>query len=170
MLLGAALVVAAVFARAPVLAAVPQAPLDLRAAVRYALAHDPTVLARRATLAQDEATFAHNHAVEFPTLTGTLQNQLAKQNGAYGGTFSQVGLTQTPVYSQNTAQIGSTWSFYNGAAQIQAQEALRIVESARWDERRAEQLLASDVANAWYNAVQQRAVVNLAVGDLEYQQ
>ena len=171
-LLGAAVVAAAVFVRAPAhAAAAPAAPLDLRGAVRYALEHDPTVLARRATLAQDEATYAKNHAAEFPSLAGTLQNQVSKQNGAYGGTFSQAGLTQTPVFSQNTAQIASSFTLYNGSAsQIAAQSSLRTVEAARWDSRRAEQQLASDVATAWYNAVQQRDAVTLAVGDLQYQQ
>ncbi|HTJ25405.1 MAG TPA: TolC family protein [Candidatus Limnocylindria bacterium] len=147
------------------------APLDLHAAIRYALAHDPTVLADRATLAQDEATYAKNHAAEFPSVAGSLQNQMAKTNGNNTGTFSQFGLTQAQVFSQNTAQIASNWTLYNGSLnQIQAQEAKRQVEQERATVRRAEQQLASDVASAWYNAVQQREGVRLAEGDRLYQQ
>ncbi len=149
----------------------PPQPLDLRGAVRYALDHDPTVLARRATVAQNESTFARNHAAEFPTLVGSLQNQLAKTNGQTGGTLQQYGLSPAQVFSQNLAQVSSTYALYNGSLnQIQAQEAKRQVESARFDQRRAEQQLASDVATDWYAAVQQREALRLAEGDRAYQQ
>lgn len=147
------------------------APLGLRAAVAYALAHDPGVLAKRATLAQNEAAYAKQHAAEFPSVAGLLQNQLYKSNGNTGGQFAQVGLSQAQVFSQNTAQIGSTWTLYNGSlAQLQAQEAKRQADAARSDEQRAEQQLASDVATAWYAAVQQREALRLAQSDLAYQQ
>ncbi len=168
--LGAALIAVAVFG-APDGARADQTPLDLRAAVRYALDHDPAVLRSRATLAQNESTFARDHANEFPTLAGTLQNQLAKTNGNNGGSFSQFGLSQAQVFSQNVAQIGSTWNLYTGSlAQIQTQQAKRQVEGSRDDVRRAGQQLASDVAAAYYNVVQQREAVVLNEGDRAYQQ
>lgn len=146
-------------------------PLDLHGAVAYALTHDPTVLNKRATLAQDESIYAHDHANEFPTLAGTLQNQIAKTNGNTAGSFSEFGLSQAQVFSQNLAQIGSTWNLYTGSStQIQAQQAKRQVEGARSDLKRAEQQLASDVAAAWYNVVQQRESIRLSQGDLSYQQ
>jgi outer membrane protein TolC len=147
------------------------APLDLKDAIRYALAHDPTVLADRATLAQNEATYAKDHAAEFPTVAGSLQNQLSKTNGNNTGAYSQFGLTQAQIFSQNVAQIASTWTLFNGSLnQLQAQEAKRQVEQERAAVRRAEQQLASDVATAWYYAVQQHEGVALAAGDLQYQQ
>jgi outer membrane protein TolC len=167
---GAALVAVAVFGT-PVPARAQPAPLDLRGAVSFALEHDPTILQRRATLAQNESTYARDHAALFPTLAATLQNQLAKTNGNNGGSFSQFGLSQAQVFSQNVAQIGSTWNLFNGSlAQIQAQEAKRQVEASRYDLRRAQQQLASDVAAAWYNVVQQRESVRLSEGDRSYQQ
>ncbi|MDB5040279.1 MAG: efflux system, outer rane lipoprotein NodT family [Candidatus Eremiobacteraeota bacterium] len=168
-LAAAALATVAVFAvPLPARAGVP---LDLRAAVRYALEHDPGVLNRRATVAQNEATFAKDHAFEFPAISGTLQNQLAKNNGANGGQFQQFGLQQNQVFSQNIAQVGATWNLYNGSlSQIQAQQAKRLVEESHFDLRRAEQQLASDVAGAWYFAVQQRDAVRLAAADRAYQQ
>ena len=181
---GAALVAVALFgAPASAQTAPPVAPtpgpaptpparvLDLRAAVQYALDHDPTVLTRRSTLAQNEATFARDHAAQFPTLAGTLQNQLAKTNGNNGGSFSQFGLSQAQVFSQNVAQIGSVYNLYTGSStQIAAQSAKRQVESARFDLHRAEQQLASDVAAAYFNVVQQREAVRLNEGDRAYQQ
>jgi outer membrane protein len=167
---GAAVVAVAVFG-APTHGSAQPAPLDLRGAVSYALEHDPTILQRHATLAQNESTYARDHAALFPTLAATLQNQVAKTNGNNGGSFSQFGLSQAQVFSQNVAQIGSTWNLFNGSlAQIQAQEAKRQVEASRYDLRRAQQQLASDVAAAWYNVVQQRESVRLSEGDRGYQQ
>lgn len=160
-------------ATAPNAMATPSAtaPLDLHGAVKYALDHDPTVLNRRSTLAQDESTYAHDHAAEFPSLAGSLQNQILKTNGNTAGSFSEFGLSQAAVFSQNVAQIGSTWNLYTGSlSQIQAQQAKRQVEGARADLKRAEQQLASDVAAAWYNVVQQRESIRLSQGDLNYQQ
>ncbi len=171
-LAGAAFVAVASFAAPLVAGAQPlPAALDLPGAVRYALDHDPTVLNRRLTLAQDEATFARDHAAEFPTLAGTLQNQLAKTNGNNAGALAQYGLSTAQVFSQNLAQIGSTYNVYTGSStQIAAQSAKRQVESARADVRRAEEQLATDVAAAWFNVVQQREAVALAGGDRAYQQ
>jgi outer membrane protein TolC len=167
---GAACCAFALFA-APSAAPAAPAPLDLRAAVRFALDHDPAVLNRRATLAANESTYARDHAAEFPTLAGTLQNQLSKSHNASGGSFSQFGLQPPQVFSQNVAQIGTTYNLYNGSlAQIQTQSAKRQVEASREDLRRSEQQLATDVAAAFYNAVQQREAVRLAESDEAYQE
>jgi outer membrane protein TolC len=153
---------------APARAAAANGPLDLPAAVRYALDHDPTVLTDRATLAQDQSLFVQDHAAEFPTVAGQLQNQMQKTNGYAGGAFTQYGISPENVFSLNTAQVTSTWSFYNGATQLAAQQAKRTVESARDTLVRAQQQLAQDVATAWYTAVQRREAVRLAQGDLAY--
>jgi outer membrane protein TolC len=173
-LLGAALA-AALFAAAPLAAGAAEpptstTPLDLPAAVRYALEHDPIVLTDRATLAQAEATFVQDHAAEFPTIAGELQNQMQKSNGYAGGSFLQYGIQPETVFSLNTAEVTSTWSFYNGAAQLVAQQAKRSVESARDSLAHAQQQLAQDVSTAWYTAVQRRDAVQLAAGDVAYQQ
>jgi len=170
LVVGVALAAFALFV-APMATPAETAPLDLHAAVKYALDHDPTVLNRRATLAMDESTFARDHANEFPSLAGQLQNQIAKTNGNTAGSFSEFGLSQAQVFSQNVAQITSTYNLYTGSlSQIQAQEAKRQVEGARADLKRAEQSLASDVAAAWYNVVQQRESIRLSAGDRAYQQ
>ena len=167
--LGAAVVAGALLVAAALPAAAAPAPLDLRAAVRYALDHDPTVLARRATLAQDEADFARLHASEFPQVAGTLQNQLAKSSNA-SGAFQQYGLQPAQVFSQNTAQIGATYTIFDGSATpIAAQEAKRRVEAARSDVRRSEQQLAGDVAAAFYDVARRRDAVRLTESDAAYQ-
>ncbi len=146
------------------------APMDLHAAVRYALEHDPTVLTQQATVAQNEATYAKDHAAQFPAIAGNLENQLFKSNGQNPGLYGAYGLAQASVYSQNTAQVTATYNIFNGGLnQIQAQEAKREVESSRATLLRDQQQLAVDVAAAWYNVVQQRVALKLADGDRTYQ-
>jgi outer membrane protein TolC len=166
----AALLFAMTRASAPAQPPPPPGPLDLPAAVRYALDHDPTVLTDRATVAQAEATFVQDHAAEFPTIAGELQNQMQKTNGYEGGALLQYGIQPETVFSLNTAEITSTWGFYNGAAQLIAQQAKRSVENARDALAHAQQQLAQDVSTAWYTAVQRRDAVQLAAGDVAYQQ
>jgi outer membrane protein len=150
------------------------APLDLRAAVHYALDHNANVANRQATLAADEAQYAKDHADEYPPLTGELQNQLLKQSNTSSGTLSIYGLpTANPLttYSQNLAQFGTQWTVYNGSYnQILAQRAKRQVESDRDALRRAQQQLAQDVTTAFYAVSIRREAVRLDEADESYQQ
>ncbi len=150
------------------------AALDLRGAVRFALDHNSNIASRRVTVANAEAQYAKDHAGEYPPVTGLLQNQLLKQSNASSGTLAQYGIAPsgaTYAYSQNTAQLGSTWTIYNGSYnQILAQQAKRQVESARDDLRRAEQQLAQDVNNAYYAVAVRRETVRLDLSDRSYQQ
>lgn len=145
-------------------------PLDLRAALAYALDHNTSIATRRATLANDEAQYAKDHAAEYPPVTGLLQNQLSKQSNASSGSLAQFGLAPAAAFSQNTAQIGTQWTIYNGSYnQILAQRAKRQVESDRDDLRRAQQQLAQDVSSAYYTVSVRRENVRLDVADRAYQ-
>ncbi len=149
------------------------APLDLRGAVQYALEHNPNIASRRATLANDEAQYAKDHANEFPPVTGLLQNQLQRQSNSSTGSLAQFGFGTSAfsTFSQNTAQLGTQWTIYNGSYnQILAQQAKRQVESARADLLRARQQLAQDVSNAYYTVSVRRENVRLDVADRAYQQ
>jgi outer membrane protein TolC len=149
-------------------------PLDLRGAVEYALDHSATIASRRATLAGDEAQYAKDHANEYPPVTGLLQNQLSKTSNASTGSLAQYGIgpsgSITP-FSQNTAQLGTQWTVYNGSYnQVLAQRAKRQVETDRDDLRRAQQQLAQDVSNAYYAVSVRRETVRLDDADRSYQQ
>ncbi|GAC1405547.1 MAG: hypothetical protein NVSMB64_10520 [Candidatus Velthaea sp.] len=147
------------------------AALDLSGALRYALAHNPNILARRTTSANDDAQYARLHASEFPPLTGSLTNTLAKQNPYAQGTFSQFNLQPATTFSQNTAQLGTQWTVFNGFnSQLQALQAKRQAEAARDDLRRAEGQLAADVTNAYYAVAVRRETVRLDTLDQAYQQ
>ena len=151
------------------------APLDLRAAVAYALDHNPTIASRRATLENDEAQYAKDHAAEYPPVTGLLQNQLAKQSNASNGTLEQFGVASPGniilPFSQNTAQLGTQWTLYNGSYnQTLSQRAKRQVETDRDNLRRAQQQLAQDVSNAYYTVSVRRETVRLDAADRGYQE
>jgi outer membrane protein TolC len=155
-------------ATAPVAAPAADAPLTLHDAVAYALDHNSAIAQRRATVAQDDATFVKLRAAELPSVTGTLENQLARSENT-NGTLAQYGLAPSSSFSQNTAQIGSTWNIFTGAsAQIQAQQAKRVLEGARLDLRRAEQQLASDITTAFYNLAADHETVRLDEADRAY--
>jgi outer membrane protein len=150
------------------------APLDLRAAVTCALDHNPNIAGRHATLANDEAVYAKDHAAEYPPLTGLLQNQLTKQSNGSTGSLEQFGLVppnNITTFSQNTAQLGTQWTLYNGSFnQITSQRAKRQVESDREGLRRAEQQLAQDVSSAYYAVSVRRETVRLDMVDRAYQE
>jgi outer membrane protein TolC len=150
--------------------ATPAPAFDANATIRYAIEHNATVLAKRATLASALATFTRDRAAELPSLTGQLSNQVTRSSNAQGS-LAAYGLAQSNVFSQNTAQIGSQYTFYNGSlTQVQAQQARRQVESARADLRRTEQQTAADANSAFYDLASKRTAVSLADSNLRYQQ
>jgi outer membrane protein len=150
------------------------APLDLRGAVAYALDHSSDIANRRATLASDESVFAKDHANEYPPVTGLLQNTLSKEANESVGSLAQYGLaplTQVVPFSENTAQIGTQWTAYNGSYnQILAQRARRQVETDRDDLKRAQQQLAQNVTTAYFTVSVRREAVQLDAADKAYQQ
>ncbi len=122
-------------------------------------------------MANDEAQYAKDHAAEYPPVTGELQNQLSKQSNSSAGSLAQYGIVPAYTFSQNLAQIGTTWTVYNGSYnQIVAQRAKRQVEADRDDLRRAQQQLAQDVSNAYYAVSVRRETVALDRADRAYQQ
>jgi outer membrane protein TolC len=143
--------------------------LDGYATVAYALAHAPALLAQRATVLNLDAQFTKDRAAEYPTATGELQNQLQKQSNSTG-TFAQFGLAPSSNFSENTAQLSTTYNLFNGTAQIAAQQAKRQVENAKFELQRQEEQTVATVSNAFYALAANRETVIVDEGDLAYQQ
>ncbi|PZR57544.1 MAG: hypothetical protein DLM50_06105 [Candidatus Meridianibacter frigidus] len=151
-------------------AAASAAPLTLQEAVRYALTHNSTIASRQATLANLEANFAKAHAAEFPPISGSLSNTMARSSNALGS-FAQIGATPASRFSQNTAQIGTQWTLYNGSLnQILAQESKRQVEGAREDLRQSQNQITQSVVSAYYSVASKSNATLLANSNLSYQQ
>lgn len=154
-----------------ILAAPAQAAagMTLSESVSYAMSHSATVERQRAAVAQASALYVKARAQQYPNVVGTLQNQLLRSANATGG-FAQFGLSQQNRFSQNTAQIGSAWTLFNGGLnQITAQQNRQQYEAAKDDLRKLEAQTTSDVTAAFLNVAAKSENVRLAQSDLAYQ-
>ena len=162
--LGAALIAAAAF---PIAACA--APMTLTDAVSYALTHDSTVAAKVAAVAQAEHAVAQARYNAFPPVTGSLSNFMSK-SANYGGAYAAIGAQQVPVVSQNTAQIGTTYTLTTGGLSfIQLTAARASAAQARDDLANTEDSIASTVAAAYFQVMQNQAIVDVDQSDLSYQ-
>ncbi len=143
--------------------------LDALDAVTYALGHTPSLLNQRATVLNLDAQFTKERAAEYPTAVGELQNQVQKQNNSTGS-LAQFGVAPTSNFSENTAQLSSTYDLFNGTAQINAQQAKRQVDNAKFELQRQEEQVTIAVANAFYALAADHETVIVDEGDLAYQQ
>lgn len=142
--------------------------LTLSAAVRYAIAHSPTVVRQQATVAQARAQYLKLHAQELPPITGSLANQLQK-SANYSGSYGVIGASQASVFSQNTAQIGTQYTFNGGLSHFQSLAAEQSYEQSQSDLRNTQSQIATTVTNAFYTYAGKRETVELDRGDAAYQ-
>lgn len=150
-------------------AATSVAPMTLTDAVSYALNHNATVAQKAAVLAQAEHSTAQARYNAFPPISGTLSNYSSK-SANYEGAFGFVGGKQQAVYSQNTAQIGTTYTLTTGGlAFIQLASARASEEQAREDLANTEDSIATTVAGSYFTVAQNRAIVMVDESDLHYQ-
>lgn len=171
--LGIAVAVAGAVLTAPVTAfaaTASPAPLTLSDAVRYALAHDPTVQQNAASVAQAVEALAKQKTQTFPTVSGQLQNTMSKSNPTYSGSFAQIGITPQTNFSQNTAQISSQLNVNTGGLSvIQLAEAKAQLDQAKATLQRTQDQIASTVTAAFYAISQKNAIVAIDQSDLAYQ-
>ena len=142
--------------------------LTLSAAVQYALAHSPSVVRQQAAVVQAHAQYLKMHAQELPPVTGSLANQLQK-SANYSGAYGVIGASQASVFSQNTAQIGTQYTFNGGLSHFQALAAEQSYEQTQSDLRKTQSQVATDVTNAFYTYAAKRETVRLDRGDTLYQ-
>ena len=145
------------------------AAMTLPQAVAYALNHNPTVAQQYANVTAAEHTLAQQRANAFPVVDGSLQSALGKSSN-YGGGYAALGLTQQSVYSQNTAQIGTTYNLETGGlAFLQLASARAAAAQAEETLANTEDQIATTVTNAYYNVVQKQAIVVVDESDLNYE-
>lgn len=140
----------------------------LQQTVKYALTHNTAIAAKRAALAQAEATYTKQHATEFPPIVANLQNQFEKQSN-YAGSLAQYGVAPIPNFSQNTAQIGTQWTLYNGSYnQILTQQYRRQVEQARADLRQTQTQTTAKLVEMFFAIASRQNMLALAQVNLIY--
>ncbi len=146
-----------------------RAPITLQEAVSYALTHDATVAAKYAAVTAQAHAVAVQEGQTFPTVNGTLQSILQKQSN-YGGVYQLIGATPQSNFSQNTASVGTSYMLNAaGLGLIQLAAANATLASTREDLARSEDLVASNVTDAFFNVAQKDALVALDRSDLSYQ-
>lgn len=147
----------------------PAQSLDGAGAVAFALAHAPALLAQRATISNLDSNFTKARAGEFPSTGGELQSQLSRSKNS-SGQFAQFGISPTTNFSQNTAQLSTTYNLFNGTQKLAAGQAKRQLQNAIFELARQEEQTTISVANAFYALAAQRGIVTLDDADLRYQQ
>ncbi|MBV8639595.1 MAG: TolC family protein [Candidatus Eremiobacteraeota bacterium] len=135
----------------------------------YALDHSATVAQKVAALATADHSLAQARYNAFPPISGTLSNYASK-SANYEGAFGFVGGKQQNEYSQNTAQLGTTYTLTTGGlAFLQLASARASDAQAREDLANTEDSIASAVAAAYYMVLQNQAIVTVDESDLHYQ-
>lgn len=145
------------------------AALTLAGAVQYALSHSPTIAKQVAVVAQMESSYVKARSQTLPGVLGQLQNQMSK-SANYSGAYSVIGASQASVFSQNTASLGTSYTFNGGLSRYLALSARQQYEQAQADLRRTRQQVTDDVANAYFSLAAKNEAVRLDEGDLRYQQ
>ena len=144
--------------------------LTLQQTVAFALAHNPTIAAKQAALAQAESDYTRQHAAEFPPVAASVSNQLEKQSN-YAGSLAQYGIAPIPNFSQNTAQIGTQWTLYNGSLdQILSKEYYRKVEEVRAELRQTQTQTTAKLVDMFFSIANYQHLLDLAQANLNYQQ
>jgi outer membrane protein TolC len=144
------------------------APLSLQDAVSYAMAHSPAIAKEAASVSQFREAFVHARSVEFPQLTGSLQNQMQKSQN-YAGVYSIIGVPQASVYSQNTASLGTQYTFNGGLSHLQTEMARQQWEQAQSDLNQTRAQVTSTVTGDYFALSGKSEAVRLDEGDLAYQ-
>ena len=143
--------------------------MSLTDAISYALDHNPGVAQKVAALATAQHSLAQARANAFPLVNGQLSNYASK-SANYQGAYGIIGGQQQSVYSQNTAQLGTTYNLTTGGLSFIQLTAARASEAqAREDLANTENQIATNVTNAYYNVMQKQAIVSVDSSDLSYQ-
>lgn len=142
--------------------------LSLAQSVDYALAHSPTIVKQLAVVAQARSQYVGQRSQELPNVTGSLVNQISK-SANYQGAYSVIGASQASVFSQNTAQIGTRYTFNGGLSHLQTLVAKQSYEQSQADLRKIQNQVTTGVTSAYYNLSSKVEAVRLDAFDLQYQ-
>ena len=145
------------------------AGLTLAQTVRYAIDHSPQVIKQQAVVAQMHQQYVKLHSASLPNLIGQLQNYSQKSNNLQGS-FAIAGISQQRTFSQNTAQIGTNYTFDTGfLSTLQAYAAKAQEAGAQADLRQVRDQLANSVAAGFYAIATNDETARLAASDVQYQ-
>ena len=143
--------------------------MDLSDAISFALNHSPAIAQQYAAVRAAQHTLAQERGAAYPTVNGELQNY-AEKSANYGGSYAIIGASQQDVFSQNTAQVGTNYTFDTGGLSfLQLASARAAASQAEETLVNTENQVATQVTNAFYAVVQKEAIVDVDASDLQYQ-
>jgi len=148
----------------------PQSPMTLQQAIDYAQSRNVNVAQSYAQAISAASSLARARSTELPLLSGQLQSLLQRQSQSNSGTFAQFGLTPSPNFSQNTAQLLASLNVVNLNDTVTAREAKNAFDAALESLRLARQQTTLDVETSYYTLVQNASLENVARSDLSYNQ
>lgn len=143
--------------------------LSLRECVDYALAHSPAIAKQTAVVSQMQAAYVKARSQTLPGVSGQLASAMSK-SANYTGAYSVIGASQASVFSQNTASLGTSYTFDGGLSHFLALAARQQYEQAEADLRNTQRQVTSGVANAYFTLAKNNEAVRLDESDLRYQQ
>lgn len=141
--------------------------LDLPAAVDRAMSHSPTIAQAKAALQQARWQYVQARSQSLPSTTASAQNSMQRSQN-YSG-YAIIGAPQANIYSQNTAQLGTQYTYNGGLSLLQAAAARKSYDSARANLLSSEAKLTNDVAAAYFDLATKLQLLRIDVGDVEYQ-
>ncbi|MGH7737660.1 MAG: TolC family protein [Candidatus Tyrphobacter sp.] len=143
--------------------------MTLQQAVTYAISHDAGVAAKYAVVTAQAHAVSQQEGQIFPAISASLQNILQKQSN-YGGIYQLIGATPQSTFSQNTAQVSTSFTLNSGGlGLLQLASANATLAADRADLARGEDLIATTVTDAFFNVAQKDSLVALDRSDLGYQ-
>jgi outer membrane protein len=150
-------------------AAASASPLTLEDAIRYAVAHNASVVKQQAVVAQDREAYIKQRGLGLPPVDALVQNQLSKSEN-YGGTFALIGQQQASVFAQNTEQIGTNYTYYTGGLlQIQTLLAKQQLDQAETELHQTQQQISSQVSDGFFNITLKDETVGLQQSNVTFQ-
>ncbi len=144
------------------------AALTLAQAIDYAMGHSGTVAQQRALVSQAQSQYVKQRAQTLPGVTGQLQNQMQKSENY--SSYSIIGVPQASVFSQNSASLGTTYTFNGGLAFFQELLAKQQLDQAKANLAQAQEQVTDTVSDAFFNLANKREAVRVDEGNLKYQQ
>jgi outer membrane protein len=142
--------------------------LSLSQAVDYAVSHSPALAKQAAVVSQAREQYVRQRSLALPNVTGLASNQLQK-SANFAGSFGVIGASQASVFSQNTLQLGTQYTYNGGLSQLQSLSARQSYQQAQADLRKLQNQIATDVTTAYYALASKNESVRLDESDVQYQ-
>lgn len=144
------------------------AALTLSQAITYALGHSPAVAKQAGIVSQLRSSYVRARAQTLPGVLGQLQSVMQK-SGNYSGAYSVIGAAQASVYSQNTASLGTSYTWNGGLNHYLALAAKQQYQGALADLRATQSQVTNTVTDGFFTLARDVQTTRLDQSDLQYQ-